>query len=181
MRGARTITYLLVAALLLLAGALIWTGCGGGSPAASATGVLSGKQPFVASSQVMKNGTGTSTAVGDVTQVRGATVTYSVEGTDPRVTGTFVVTYDMDQIADGSGRMWGTWVDTNSEGTWVCDAWSGHHGASGETFVFGQSKGTGKYEGLVSHWLWYWNTSDASSSQGSKPGIAASGWIEKAQ
>ncbi len=179
MKGPRTTTYLLIAGLLTMMGTLVWTGCGSDESATKGTGVLSGTQPFVASSMVNKEAEGTSTEVGDITQVRGATVEYAIEATDPRVAGTFAVTYNMDQIADGSGKMWGTWVDTNTDGTWVSDTWTGYHAANVDTFVFGQSKGTGKYEGLVSYWLWHWNTTYASSFQGNTPAIAASGWIGK--
>jgi hypothetical protein len=178
MRAARTITYLPILVSLLLIGALTWVGCGGGDSSAERS-QLSNSEAFVASATPGAQGEGTSTKAGDVTQVRNAMVSYTVEATDPRVAGTFDVIYNLDQAADGSGSMWGTWTVTNSKGTWVCDAMSGALDAKGHTFVFGSAKGTGAYEGLVSLWQWYWplNTSSFSAAL---PLVAVSGWIQKA-
>jgi hypothetical protein len=179
MRAAKTTTYIPILVSLLLIGALVWAGCG--SSGSSAKGSqLSNSQAFVASPAPGDQGDGTTTKVGDVTQVRNATVSYTVEATDPRVAGTFAVAYNLDQAADGSGTMWGTWTVTNNKGTWVSDAFSGALDAKGHTFIFGSAKGTGAYASLVSLWQWYWplNTSSFSAAL---PMIAVSGWIQKAQ
>ncbi len=179
MRMTRNTTRILVFASLLLVGSLAWAGCGSGDSGAKGS-QLSSSEAFVASAAPGEQGEGTSTQIGDVTQVRNATVSYTVEATDPRAAGTFDVVYNLDQAADGSGKMWGTWTVTNDKGTWVCNAMSGALDAKGHTFVFGSAKGTGAYEGLVSLWQWYWplNTSSFSAAL---PLIAVSGWIQKAQ
>jgi hypothetical protein len=178
MRTTRTSTNILMLGLLLLTGALAWAGCGSDESSAQGT-LLSRAQPFVASAAVGKQTEGATTKAGDVTQVRNATVSYKIEATDPRVAGTYDVLYNYDEAADGSGTMWATWTLTNDKGTWVCDAASAAFDAKGHTFVFGLSKGSGAYEGLVSMWQWYWplNTSSFSSAL---PFTAVSGWIQKA-
>jgi hypothetical protein len=179
MRATRTTTSILILVSLLLVGAVIWAGCGNSGSSAKGT-PLSKSEAFVASAAPGAQGDGTITHSGTVSQVRNATVSYKVDATDPRVVGTFDVVYNLDQAADGSGKMWGTWTVTNNKGTWVCEALSGSLDSSGHTFVFGSAKGTGAYAGLVSLWQWYWplNTSSFSASL---PLIAVSGWIQKAQ
>ncbi len=178
MRATRTITCILILVSLLLIGSLVWAGCGS-SRSSAETSPLSNSEAFVASAAPGAQGEGTSTKAGDITQVRNATVSYTVEATDPRAAGTFDVIYNLDQAADGSGSMWGTWTVTNNKGTWVCDAMRGALDAKGHTFVFGSAKGTGAYDGLVSLWQWYWplNTSSFSAAL---PLVAVSGWIQKA-
>ena len=180
MRTTRTSTCIVISVLLLVTGALAWAGCGNDDTNSSAQGtLLSGAQPFVAAAAPGKQTEGTTTKVGDVTQVRDATISYKIEATDPRVAGTHDVVYSLDEAADGSGSMSARWTTTNEKGTWVCDASHAAFDAKGRCFVFGLAKGTGAYEGLVSLWQWYWplNTSSFSTAL---PLIAVSGWIQKA-
>jgi hypothetical protein len=180
MRPRRTTSYLLILVSLLLAGALAWAGCGDDDSNSSAQGtLLSNAEAFVASAAPGKQTAGTETKVGDVTQLRDATISYTIEATDPRVAGTYDVIYSYDEAADGSGRMWATWKLTNNDGTWVCDAANAAFDAKGRTFVFALSKGTGAYDGLVSLWQWYWPLNTGSFST-ALPLIAVSGWIQKA-
>jgi len=186
MRNTRTTIYvpvIAVLALLLVVGALVLTGCGGKSPSTSSGNpALADTQPFVASATPGPATGGTTTEVGDVTQTRNATASYTIEATDPRCNGTFDVVYNMDEAADGTmTKFYGTWKVTNDKGTWVCDNWTGAQDALGvHTFTFGVSKGTGDYEGLVAVWQWYWPL-NASSFSTALPLMAVSGWIDKAK
>ncbi len=179
MSAARTTTHILIFGSFLLIGALVWAGCGGSSSSAKGS-ALSKSEAFVALPAPGEQAAGTEAKVGDVTQVRNATISYKVDASDPRVAGTYDVVYNLDQAADGSGSMWGTWKVTNDKGTWVCDSFSSALDSKGHTFVFGSGKGTGAYEGLLSSWQWYWplNTSSFSTTL---PLIAMSGWVQKAQ
>jgi hypothetical protein len=179
MKAARTTTCILILASLLLMGAVTWTACGGTKTSAKGTSPLMASEAFVASAAPGNQTEGTTTKAGDVTQTRNATVSYTIEATDPRVAGTYDVVYNIDQLPDGSGKMWATLKLTNDKGTWVCDSASALLDSSGHVYVFGLAKGTGDYDGLVSVWQWYWplNTSSFSTAL---PFIAVSGWIQKA-
>jgi len=178
MRGTKTTTYLLIAMFLLLTGALVWVGCGSDTASTEGTGVLAGLKPFVSAERILKETPGTETTVGDVTQTRGLVVSYEVEASDPRASGTIEVTVNADSAADGSGTMWGTSVLTNSEGTWVCDGWTGALDASGHRFTFIKATGTGEYEGLTLYQLGYFASGPTTMLPPSQ-GMAGSGWIQK--
>ena len=90
--------------------------------------------------------------------------------------------------------MRGSWVLTNSNGTWVCDEWTGAvkdlgtTGSAIQTFIYAESKGTGEYDGLTLHMQWYFageaGPQPGLSSHGYGPnsyGYAISGWIQKAE
>jgi hypothetical protein len=188
MKTARTVIYIPVLVLLLLVGAPVLAGCGNDNSTPTKSAAVSGSEPFVASAMVGPRDQldGSTTKVGDVTQLRNATVSYDVEATDPRLTGIFDVVVNSDEAAGGTGTMWGTWKLTNDKGSWICDSWRGAFDQD-HTFTAGLSKGTGAYEGLVSLWQWYWPLVAISPSTGlpdtsaGLPVMAVSGWVQKAQ
>jgi hypothetical protein len=189
MKAARTIAYVSISLLLLLIGALVLVGCSAENSTATEPAAVAGSEPFVASAMLGARGQGggSTTQVGDVTQVRNGTASYDVEATDPRLAGIFDVVYNYDEAADGTATMWGTWRLKNDEGTWICDSWRGAFDEKGHTFTVGLTRGTGAYEGLVSLWQWYWPLAAISPATGlpdtseGLPLMAVSGWVQKAQ
>jgi hypothetical protein len=180
MRGARTTTYTLIAALLIATGALVSVGCGGDTPSSKGTGVLAGLKPFVSATKILKQTPGTETTAGDITQTRGLVVSYQTEASDPRASGTLEVTVNADSALDGSATMWGTSVMTNEKGTWVCDGWTGALDASGHRFTFIEATGTGEYEGLTLYTLEYFASGPTTMLPPSQ-GMAGSGWIQESE
>ena len=76
---------------------------------------------------------------------------------DPRVTGEFKNTFNLDCLTDELGCLyWGTHVLDTPEGGWDC-TWSGledPHPASGnDGLLYGVCPGTGAYDGLT--YIWY--------------------------
>jgi hypothetical protein len=184
MSAARPTRYMPAVVLFILIGALVLMGCGSGS-SSTATGQSTAavdSEPFAASALVgaREHLEGTTTEVGDITQVRNGTATYDVEATDARLAGIFDVVFNYDLAQDGSATMWGTWKLTNDKGTWVCDSWRGAFDPAGNTFTVGQGRGTGAYEGLASYWQWYMPRGELASLK-TLPFMWVSGWVEKAQ
>ncbi len=177
MSGAKT-TCVLITAFLLLAGALAWAGCG--DQASSTEGaVLSGLEPFVGNAMYTGAQEATATVVGDVTEYRDGKLTATVEASDPRVSGTIEVTFNLDLRSDQSATLWGSSVITNDKGSWVCDKWTGAV-SSGyvEQYVFNQAQGTGEYEGYTLRVLEHlYNIYEAMEPPSSRS--AWTGWIEK--
>ena len=171
--------YVLIFAAVLLTRALAWAGCSGDNADSQSSTMLSASEAFVASARQVGVTPGTTTMKDDLSiESRDNTVSYKVEATDPRVAGTFNVSFNSDETHEGSGTMWGTWTITNDKGTWVCDGWRGAYDAQGHTFTAGSATGTGDYEGLVSVWQWYWPLGSGVGT--ALPVFAVSGWIQKA-
>jgi hypothetical protein len=171
---------LLIAAFLFTSGTLVWAGCGGGLSSTEGQGVFAAISPYIATAGLLEE-----PAAGDVTK------TYAIEASDARVNGTLVMTIDADMATTGSPNVQGSWVLTNSKGTWVCDKWTGVDkvlattGSAIQRFIYAESKGTGEYEGLTLHMQWYY-----AGEIGPRPhrplneygpnsyGYAISGWIQ---
>jgi|WetSurMetagenome_2_1015567.scaffolds.fasta_scaffold49452_2 hypothetical protein len=173
--------FLLIAALLLTTGALAWAGCGSGTSSATGTGVVAGLDPLVAAAKLVKEAGDPETSVGGVTQIRNLKDTYEIEASDARVSGTNEVTINADLLADGSGTMWGSWVITNSKGTWVCDKWTGAIDVGTvNRFTYAEAKGTGEYEGLTLYMQQHFASGHMEMLPPSE-GYALSGWIQKSE
>ena len=181
MRSSR-IAQVSVTVLVILAGALAWSGCGGGASSGNAA-MLAGLEPFVAGAMLTQTKDGAETTVGDVTQDRGWTYIYEVEASDPRASGTLEVIFNADAPKNGGATYWGTLVLTNSKGTWVSDAWNGALTAMPtHQFTFSPCKGAGAYAGLAMYIQWHMVESSAEMLPPSAlGGTAVSGWIQKAQ
>jgi len=179
--------------LLLLAGSVVMTACGGSADAAAGTTPTAaptaspmpavvqefrGMLPCVSTSSLIKERPDASTkTVGDVVQMRHAVWTFLRASSDPRLAGTEEVVVNCDQRqSDMSATMWGTSRLRNAGGTWV-KRWTGGIAAGGDVHHFyGTLKGTGGYAGLVAHgsaWV-------AESGEGftSDLEIVEAGWIE---
>ena len=124
----------------------------------------------------------TQTQVGTVVQDRGTAYVYDVAATDPRVTGKADAVDNADVRSDNSGEIWGTWILTNSDGTWTGE-YSGAVSASSAAVPAGgyfriDAKGTGAYNGLELHLL----GRDA-LNEGFEPGTdhVLAGWIQEAE
>jgi hypothetical protein len=154
--------------LLLLAGSVVMTACGGAadatqdatpttepiaSPRPAAVQEFRGMLPYVYTSSLVKDRPYASTrTVGGVKQGRHAVWTFRRASSDPRLAGTEVVVINVDQRqSDMSATMWGTSRLRNAGGTWV-KRWTGGITAGGDVHhFFGTLKGTGGYAGLVAH------------------------------
>jgi hypothetical protein len=179
MKGVKT-TCLVLAALLLLVAAVASAGCGD-QASASENQVLSGLEPFVGQAALRASQSPTETVMGDVTQYRDGKLTQQVEASDPRLSGTAEVTFNLDERADGSANLWGSSLISNDKGTWVCDKWTGAVSTGyTEQYVFNQAQGTGDYEGytlyLLQHFYDTYETMSAPSASS-----AWTGWIEKTE
>ena len=184
MQRTRT-TPLVLMAFLLLAGALVWSGCGdtGTTTTTGAAGALSGLEPFVANAYVTWTQNPIQTTVGDINQYRNGKLKSTIVASDPRVGGICEVTLNLDQRPDESADIWASWVLTNDKGTWVCDKQVGSTNTGYvDGSLFSQAKGTGEYEGLVSYWSQHFLGPDllyALESPSAKSAIV--GWIQKAK
>ena len=179
--------------LLLLAGSVVMTACGGSadategatptaaptaSPIPAAVQEFHGMLPYVSTSSLVKDRPYASTrTVGGVKQMRHAVWTFRLASSDPRLAGTEEVVVNCDQRqSDMSATTWGTSRLRNAGGTWV-KRWTGGIAAGGDVHHFyGTLKGTGGYAGLVAHgsaWV-------AESGEGftSDLEIVEAGWIE---
>lgn len=175
------VTALVAIVGLLLIGALSWAGCGGEKSSAADT-TLSGSEPWVAAFRLVHQKEGDMTASGAVVQVRGGVLTFEVEASDPRVSGTAEITVNVDQQRpELSGTLWGSCVLTNDRGTWVCDSWTGA-ASNGykDQYTFSVMKGTGEYEGLVLYSQWHFQYVNYTMKMEPSEEAAASGWIDKA-
>jgi len=194
-RGSRT-TF--AGVLLLLAAPAVFAliACGGGgtpasvspapisssastaSPTSAAAQKLRGMLPVVfTQSLIKKHGGGSTRTVGDVVQMRHTTWTYLQKSSDPRLSGRYDVVFNVDQRqADKSARLWGTSRLSNQGGTWV-GKWTGGIGAGGDVHhVYGTSRGTGGYAGLVSRGSgWFVEAGEGFTSDIQ---IVNAGWIE---
>jgi hypothetical protein len=89
------------------------------------------------------------TSAGDIVRTRGMQMTCSVEGSDPRVTGTQTGTLSIDEHPDGSAELWHSYQLLAGAGGWVGAA-SGLVAAGYTTHrLQARATGTGAYEGLV--------------------------------
>ena len=164
-RLAFALCLLLAAAL----GAASMSACGGsGTESASPAAVVSGTPVALATpataqevrgmlpvvftlSLVKRHGGGSSKTVGDVVQMRHVMWTYRNQSSDPRLSGRWVVVFNVDQRqADMSGRLWGTIRLSNQGGTWVGKCTGGIAAAGDVHHCYASLKGTGGYAGLVS-------------------------------
>jgi hypothetical protein len=182
MRNLRIAT-ISIAVLLIVTGALVWTGCGGDTASGGNAAILKGLEPYVAGAMLTQTKDGTETTVGGVTQDRNWTYVYQVEASDPRASGTLEVIMNADAPKSGGAHFWGTLVLTNIKGTWVCDNWDGAMTSiPSHTFTFSPCKGTGAYDGLALYMQWHMVENSAEMLPPSAPGgTAVSGWIQKAQ
>jgi hypothetical protein len=186
MKRARTTSLLtlLITVCLLLAGALVWAGCGNtATPSEEAAG-LSGLDPFVGATELTNSTDPTQTQVGDITQLRNGKLTFTVVASDPRVSGTMECAFNLDLRADESATIWANWVLTNDKGTWVCDNQAGSVTSGyAEQFLFSQAKGTGQYEGLVCYMQQHMLDPLTNTEMKMEPPSAKAdlvGWIQKA-
>jgi len=128
-------------------------------------------------SLVKRHGGGSSKTVGDVVQMRHVMWTYRNRSSDPRLSGRYVVIFNVDQRqADMSGRWWGTSRLSNQGGTWVGKFTGGIAGGGDAHHCYATQKGTGSYAGLVSHSSgWF-----VEAGEGFTPDIQIvnAGWIE---
>jgi hypothetical protein len=171
-----------IAVLLIVAAALVWTGCGSNS-SSSGSAMLSGLEPLVGGAMLTKTTDGTETTVNRVTQDRDWTYVFEVEASDPRASGTLEVKFNADALQSMNARFWGTCTLTNSKGSWVCDGWNGAMtGTPQHQFTFSPFKGTGAYDGLALYLQWHMVETSTEMLPPSAPGgSAVSGWIQKAQ
>jgi hypothetical protein len=92
--------------------------------------------------------------VGDVVQVRDGSAVHTLEMSDPRVSGTVTVVFNLDEyLPDEAGFQWGTSRLENGGGAWVGE-WSGVFwtppGAGDSVWDFSTwAVGEGEYEGLT--------------------------------
>jgi hypothetical protein len=196
--GAK-LTALVGATLLLLAGGVFTTGCGGstgGTPppastvAASPAATLAahpspaavrefrGMLPYVyTSSLIEERPSGSTKTVGGVVQTRRAVWVFRRASSDPRLAGREVVVLNVDQRqSDSSAIMWGTSRLRNAGGTWV-KRWTGGIAAGGDVHHFyGTLAGTGGYAGLVAHESGY--VAEAGKGFTSDIRIVGGAWIE---
>jgi len=172
-RSRATVKWRLSCALCLLLaaalGAASMSACGGsGTESASPAAVVSGTPVALATpataqevrgmlpvvftlSLVKRHGGGSSKTVGDVVQMRHVMWTYRNQSSDPRLSGRWVVVFNVDQRqADMSGRLWGTIRLSNQGGTWVGKCTGGIAAAGDVHHCYASLKGTGGYAGLVS-------------------------------
>jgi hypothetical protein len=172
-----------IAVLLVMLGAVAWSGCGEEASSTGNAAILSGLDPFVAGAMLTETKNGTETTVDNVTQDRNWTYVFQVEASDPRVSGTLEVIMNADAPRSGGAKYWGTLVLTNSKGTWVCDNWDGAMTAMPtHQFTFSACKGTGAYQGLALYIQWHMvDNSTKMLPPSALGGTAVSGWIQKVQ
>jgi hypothetical protein len=171
-----------MAVLLIVAAALVWTGCGSNS-SSSGSAMLSGLEPLVGGAMLTKTIDGTETTVNGVIQDRDWTYVFQVEASDPRASGTVEVKFNADASQSMNAKFWGSATLTNDKGAWVCDGWNGAMtGTPQHQFTFVPYKGTGAYDGLALYLQWHFVELSAEMLPPSAPGgSAVSGWIQKVQ
>jgi hypothetical protein len=126
--------------------ALVAAGCSGALAASSPSPAI----PTVAVTMtiVCEFGQVPSTSAGDIVRTRGMPMTCTVDGSDPRVTGTQTGTLSIDEHPDGSAELWQSYRLMAGLGGWVGSA-SGLVAAGYTTHrIQVRATGTGAYEGL---------------------------------
>jgi hypothetical protein len=155
-----------------------------GSGGAAAPSVLTGLIPVMGTAtlvQVESEGASVeSTYVNYATQVTDQVLVYSLDMSQPGISGNLEITADLDVRADGSVEIDGSWPLRNDEGAWECASWGGVVTAGGsEQFAFGEAVGSGAYEGLKLYLLWYSPQTTGSAAPTAESG-RISGWIRSA-
>jgi hypothetical protein len=123
---------------------------------------------------------------GYVSQVTGRVTVFSVEMSQPGVSGTLEITSDLGVRADGTADEAATWTLSNDQGVWQGDSWSGWRGVDGaEQFGFGQAVGTGGYEGLTLFLQWHSAVVPGAAGSGADAAsvgpVTLTGWILAAE
>jgi hypothetical protein len=117
-------------------------------------------------------------------RVRGRVEIYRLSTSQPAVSGTMEITFDITTRANGSADIEGRWILRDDQGSWEGSQWNGSRSANGtEQFCFGTASGTGGFEGLTLLLQWHVAKSAGSVAAGeqSSESIAVSGWIQSAK
>jgi hypothetical protein len=119
-----------------------------------------------------------------VPQVRGRVEVYRLTMSQPLISGTLEITFDLAGRPDGRTAIQGSWVLRTERGSWECRSWAGSLSADGaEQFCLGNGSGTGRFEGLLLLLQWHAVKNVGSSSAGETSSATAqvSGWIQAAR
>jgi hypothetical protein len=165
-------------ALGLIGFAALAAGCGEEAPAA---GPAAGKTLIIYTQKIVTQGAyETKTKVGDIDQWRDAVWVFDQVASDNRLSGRWETAFSVDQRADLSADMWGTFTLTNEGGTWEGE-WTGMIAKGGTThYMLTDATGTGDYKGLEYHSQAHF-VEEAGKGFQSGTEVIGNGWIAKSE